>query len=71
MRLVPVFEEGVERGVLSEVGLDGGDSLRDEVVEPAVGQNLVDPVNATLHEDRYRHTRAPPNRPFGLFARGG
>ena len=50
--LVAVVEEGVERGVLRQVGLDVGDSLRVEVLEPAVGEDICDPVCATLHPTR-------------------
>jgi hypothetical protein len=64
--LVAVVEEGVERGVLRQIGLDVGDPLRDEVLEPAVGEDVCDPVCATLHVNRIGTRAGVPNGPFGL-----
>jgi hypothetical protein len=47
--LVAIFEERVEGGVLGQVGLHGREPVRDEVVEPVVGEDFRDPVSTTIH----------------------
>jgi hypothetical protein len=64
--LVAVVEEGVERGVLGQVGLDIGDPVRDEVLEPAIGEDICDPVGVTLHVTPIGTSADVPNGPFGL-----
>jgi hypothetical protein len=67
---VATFEERVEGGVLAEVVLDGGESVRDEVVEPGVGKDFGDAVGATLHEVPIGTRIAGRDGPLGLFGGG-
>jgi hypothetical protein len=67
--LVAVFEEGLEVRVLAEIGLDVGEALGDEVVEPLLAEVVIDPVNAVLSQ-RGRIIGRPPgvlHGPFGPF----
>jgi hypothetical protein len=47
-QLVPVLEKGLEVRVLAEVSLDLVQPLRDERLEPAFVQVVVDEVETTL-----------------------